>query len=154
MTFHPRIDYATLHRSARQLEHEGEPFIAMELLEGETLRDRIARKRLKVDEMLELGIQIADALDAAHRAKIVHRDIKPANIMIRSTSDFVIADFGLAKMVQQNISLTSTGEVLALVAEGGAEDIDRAAFWDFWDFIEKSYGPSYLTKFRDQKPIS
>ena len=49
-------------------EHEGQPFIAMELLEGETLRDRIARKRLKVDEMLELGIQIADALDVAHRA--------------------------------------------------------------------------------------
>ncbi|MDB5806967.1 MAG: hypothetical protein JWN73_4289 [Betaproteobacteria bacterium] len=60
--------------------------------------------------------QVAEGLGALHAAGIVHRDIKPANIMIRSTSDFVIADFGLAKMVQQNISLTSTGEVLGTPA--------------------------------------
>src|SRR2546428_6833415 len=82
-------------------EHEGQPFIAMELLEGETLRERIARKRLKVDEMLELGIQIADALDAAHRAKIVHRDIKPANISITARGQAKVLDFGVAKVASE-----------------------------------------------------
>src|SRR5262244_2446066 len=63
-------------------QHEGQPFIAMQLLEGQTLASRILRKPLDIESVLELGTQIADALDAAHTKGIVHRDIKPANIFV------------------------------------------------------------------------
>jgi dienelactone hydrolase len=90
---HPHI--CVLHDVA---EHEGQPFIVMERLQGMSLRERLQAAPLPVAEILRIGAQVADALDAAHAAGIVHRDVKPANIFLTDRGDAKVLDFGVARL--------------------------------------------------------
>jgi len=103
-------------------EHDGQPFIVMELLRGETLRERLERGPLPIDEALDLGMQLADGLDAAHCEGIIHRDIKPANIFITNRGPAKLLDFGLARAQSAapedapTLGVTSAGTVMGTVS--------------------------------------
>ena len=128
---HPHI--CTLHDVGEQ---DGIHYLVMELVEGETLQQRLEKGRLPLDEALEYAIQIADALDKAHRQGVLHRDLKPGNIMISKSAGVKLLDFGLAKLrarsapldqwstIEDQEPLTAEGEILGTLQYMAPEQLE------------------------------
>ena len=104
-------------------EHDRQHFIVMELLEGQTLAQMIGRQPFPLDQVLTLGIQIADALESAHAKGIVHRDIKPANIFVNSRGQAKILDFGLAKVDRPRSAAGGDGPMSQMQTSGGRDEL-------------------------------
>ncbi|MGB7063271.1 MAG: protein kinase [Candidatus Zixiibacteriota bacterium] len=126
---HPNV--VTVHEVA---EHEGRLYIAMEYVEGESLKDLIVRKELSIGEVLDMALQISEGLAVAHGAQIVHRDVKPQNILMGRDGRVRICDFGLAK-AKRDVTLTQTGSTLGTVAymspeQARGEEVDHRT--DIW----------------------
>jgi TolB-like protein/Tfp pilus assembly protein PilF len=139
---HPHI--CTIHEFGR---HGKRPFLVMEFLKGETLRDLIAGRPMDIDRVLDLGIQLADALDAAHAVGIIHRDIKPSNVFVTDRGQAKLLDFGLAKQIVPSpgipaeagpatlslpVQLTEIGSTLGTIAymspeQARGSDVDARA---------------------------
>ncbi|PYX63019.1 MAG: serine/threonine protein kinase, partial [Acidobacteria bacterium] len=115
---HPNI--CTIHEID---ESDGQPFIVMEFLEGCTLKHLITGKALDSAQILEIVIQIADSLDAAHESGIIHRDLKPANIFITRRGQTKVLDFGLAKLVTKPRRMVEEVGVSALPTVGATQDL-------------------------------
>ena len=128
---HPNI--ATVHEID---EHDGRLFLAMELIEGGTLRNLLGKEPMSVEKVLDVGIQVSEGLSAAHDKGIIHRDIKPENIMVTGKAHVKIMDFGLAKTVGVS-TLTKTGATLGTVPymspeQARGEKVDHRS--DIWSF--------------------
>lgn len=100
-------------------EHDGHPFIVMEWMKGQTLHDRLSTGMLKVPQIIDFGIEIADALDAAHAQGIVHRDIKPANIFLTDRGHVKVMDFGLAKLLSAQDGMTTQTQAIEALTQPG-----------------------------------